>query len=180
MPIGCNCCTDSCPKILSRSRNRKRGAVFQGKASRSWLCSPRWDVTSPRNAEFVAAHAPSRGRHKGFGSESWNREESTDTKLFTWFSKNVLHDCDGDPLRRTRYLLTLLSLMSKPSLNNSPWIFGAPQSGFSRLMRRMSWRSSWERTGRPGRPCREAGRIRTCSGKSTAVPSTNFPKLTLI
>jgi len=85
-----------------------------------------------------------------------NREgESTETKLFTWwFSKNALHDCDGDPLRRTRYLLTLVSLMSKPSLSNSPWILGAPQSGFSRLMRRMSWRTSKETAGRPGRPCR--------------------------
>jgi len=61
-------------------------------------------------------------------------------KLFTWFSKNILHHCDGDPLRRTRYLLTLVSLMSKPSLSKSPWIFGAPQGGFSRPMRQMSLR----------------------------------------
>ena len=47
-------------------------------------------------------------------------KKSTDTKLFTWFSKNVFHDFDGDPLPRTRYLLTLVSLMSKPSLSNSP------------------------------------------------------------
>src|SRR4051812_41661761 len=36
MPIAFSCCTNSCPKMRSRSRKRKRGAVSQGKASLSW------------------------------------------------------------------------------------------------------------------------------------------------
>jgi hypothetical protein len=40
------------------------------------------------------------------------------------------------------YLATLDYATSNPSLSNSPWIRGAPQSGFSTLNRWISARSS--------------------------------------
>jgi hypothetical protein len=53
----------------------------------------------------------------------------------------------GGIRRRTIYLLTLVSPMSMPSVSSSPWLRGAPQSGFSRLMRRIRSRMSRERVG---------------------------------
>src|SRR5215470_5969911 len=44
--------------------------------------------------------------------------------------------------------------MSMPSLNNSPWMRGAPQIGFSRLILRISCRISLDTGGRPGWPRR--------------------------
>jgi hypothetical protein len=43
-----------------------------------------------------------------------------ETILFMWFSRKVLHVWDGGLLRRTMYLLTLVSPMSMPSLSSSP------------------------------------------------------------
>ena len=40
------------------------------------------------------------------------------------------------------YLETVDSAISKPSFSNSPWMRGAPHSGFSLFIRRMSSRSS--------------------------------------
>ena len=55
---------------------------------------------------------------------------------------------------RAMYLPTLVSPMSMPSLSNSPWKRGAPQSGFSRLILRISCRISLDTGGRPGWPRR--------------------------
>jgi hypothetical protein len=52
------------------------------------------------------------------------------------------------------YLLTLVSPISIPSFSSSPWIFGTPQSGFSRLIVRIS-----PRTLPQSRTARLAGRI---------------------
>src|ERR1700681_1017976 len=52
--------------------------------------------------------------------------------------KKVFQPCDGGRRRRTIYLPTVDSATSIPSINNSPWIRGAPHSGFSRFMRRIS------------------------------------------
>ena len=46
-------------------------------------------------------------------------------------------------------LPTVDSATSIPSINNSPWIRGAPHSGFSRLIRRISARISESILGRP-------------------------------
>jgi hypothetical protein len=35
-----------------------------------------------------------------------NRKKSAETMSFRWFSRNVLRLCEGDPLCRTKYLLT--------------------------------------------------------------------------
>jgi hypothetical protein len=44
--------------------------------------------------------------------------------------------------------------MSMPSLSSSPWMRGAPHSGLSRLIWRISFRASWQTGGRPGWPRR--------------------------
>src|SRR5258708_34565130 len=90
---------------------------------------------------------------------TWNRmvgtvKKSMDTVLFTWFSMKVRHVCEGGFRRRTRYLLTLVSPMSMPSLRSSPWMRGAPHRGFSRLILRISLRTSFDTGGRPGWPWR--------------------------
>jgi hypothetical protein len=63
----------------------------------------------------------------------------------------VFHPCDGGPRRRTKYLATVDWAISMPSLSNSPWIPGAPHSGFSRLIRRTRLRTLADRAGRPTR-----------------------------
>ncbi len=52
------------------------------------------------------------------------------------------------------YLLALVSPMSMSSFSSSPCIFGAPQSGFSRLIARVCSRTSPGTVGRPGLPRR--------------------------
>src|SRR6202035_5692124 len=52
------------------------------------------------------------------------------------------------------YLATLVSLISMPSFSNSPWMWGEPHSGFSRLILRIRSRTSRETAGRPTRPWR--------------------------
>jgi hypothetical protein len=46
-------------------------------------------------------------------------------------------------------LATLDCATSNPSLSSSPWMRGAPQSGFSMLIRRINTRSSVSICGRP-------------------------------
>jgi hypothetical protein len=48
----------------------------------------------------------------------------------------------GGARRLTMYLATLDCATSNPSLSSSPWMRGAPQSGFSMLIRRIGARSS--------------------------------------
>jgi hypothetical protein len=81
-------------------------------------------------------------------------KKSIDTVVFTWFSRKVRHVCEGGFRRRIRYLLTLVSPTSMPSLRSSPWMRGAPQSGFSRLIFRISLRTSFDTAGRPRGPRR--------------------------
>jgi hypothetical protein len=59
-----------------------------------------------------------------------------------WLCRKVRHPWLGGPRRLTMYLATLDCATSNPSLSSSPWMRGAPQSGFSMLIRRISARSS--------------------------------------
>jgi hypothetical protein len=68
--------------------------------------------------------------------------------------RKVRQVCDRGLRCRSLYLPTLVSLMSMPSLSNSPWIGDAPQRGFSRRRRRIRSRTSRERPGRPDFPQR--------------------------
>src|ERR1700679_1004622 len=52
-----------------------------------------------------------------------------------WFRKKVRHPWLGGPRRLAMYLATLDCAISNPSLSSSPWMRGAPQSGFSMLIR---------------------------------------------
>src|ERR1700693_4926328 len=69
-------------------------------------------------------------------------KKSTETICWTWLSRNDRQVWLGDFRGRTIYLLTLVSPMSIPSLSNSPWMRGAPQSGLARLFRQFSWNQS--------------------------------------
>jgi DNA-binding transcriptional LysR family regulator len=62
--------------------------------------------------------------------------------------KKVRHPWLGDARRLTMYLATLDCATSNPSLSSSPWMRGAPQSGFSTLIRRINTRSSMSICGR--------------------------------
>ena len=47
-------------------------------------------------------------------------KKSTETMLFTWFSRKVRHVCDGGFRLCTMYLPTLVSPISMLSLRSSP------------------------------------------------------------
>jgi hypothetical protein len=66
-----------------------------------------------------------------------------------WLRKKVRHPWLGGPRRLTMYLATLDYATSNPSLSSSPWMRGAPQSGFSMLIRRINPRSTVSICGRP-------------------------------
>src|ERR1700680_883037 len=65
--------------------------------------------------------------------------------------KKVRHPWLGGPRRLTMYLATLDCATSNPSLSSSPGMRGAPQSGFSTFIRRISTRRSVSICGRPPR-----------------------------
>jgi hypothetical protein len=66
-----------------------------------------------------------------------------------WLRRKVCHPWLGGPRRLTMYLATLDWATSNPSLSSSPWMRGAPQSGFSMLIRRINRRRSVSICGRP-------------------------------
>src|SRR6266567_4652001 len=68
-----------------------------------------------------------------------------------WLRRKVSHPWEGGQDRLTMYFATLDSATSKPSLSSSPWIRGAPHSGLSTLIRRISARRSASTCGRPPR-----------------------------
>src|SRR6476619_5089961 len=74
-----------------------------------------------------------------------------------WLRRNVFHPCEGGPLLRAIYLVTLVWPISMPSLRSSPWILGAPHNGLAMLFSRISRRISNDTVGRPQR-CRESQR----------------------
>jgi hypothetical protein len=77
--------------------------------------------------------------------------KSIDAMQSVWLRKKVFHPCDGGRLGLTMYFATVVCPISIPSMRSSPWIRGAPQSGFATLMSRMSSRISIGVFGRPPR-----------------------------
>src|ERR1035437_492442 len=75
-------------------------------------------------------------------------KKSIETVVFRWFSRKVRHICEGGFRRSTMYLLTLVSPTSMPSLRSSPGMRGDPQSVFSRIIFRISLRTSFDTGGR--------------------------------
>jgi hypothetical protein len=80
-------------------------------------------------------------------TDSWNKSIAATSDA--WLRKKVRHPWLGGPRRLTMYLATLDCATSNPSLSSSPWMRGAPQSGFSTLIRRINTRSSVSICGRP-------------------------------
>jgi hypothetical protein len=74
-------------------------------------------------------------------AESLGRDRKGAVELLDMFW-NVRQPWLGGLQRLTMYLATLDCATSKPSFSSSPWIRGAPQSGFSMLIRRISARRS--------------------------------------
>src|SRR6202022_2608109 len=66
-----------------------------------------------------------------------------------WLRKKVRHPWPGGPRRLTMYLAAPDCATPNPSLSSSPWMRGAPQSGFSTHIRRINPRSSVSICGRP-------------------------------
>src|SRR6266480_1752069 len=72
------------------------------------------------------------------------------------------------------YFATVVCPTSMPSLSSSPWIRGAPQSGFATLMSRMSWRMS---AGVFGRPPARSGFPAPIGSEPSAVPADHRLRL---
>src|SRR5471032_2290683 len=77
--------------------------------------------------------------------------KSIDAIPSAWLRRNVFQPWDGGLLRVAMYLATEVWPTSMPSLRSSPWILGAPQSGFATLISRISWRISSGTFGLPTR-----------------------------
>ena len=68
-----------------------------------------------------------------------------------WLRKNVFHVWPDPGRRLAMYLATVDCATSIPSFSSSPWMRGAPHSGFSTLIRRIRLRTSIGTLGRPPR-----------------------------
>ena len=84
---------------------------------------------------------------------------STAAVLCRWLCRNERHVAEGIFGRHGRYLPTVAWLMSKPSLSSSPWMRGAPHSGFAWLILQISLRISRAILGRPGGVIAAASRV---------------------
>ena len=74
----------------------------------------------------------------------------TDTSR-TWLSRNAFQVCElWRGLALPMYRETVASDTSIPSIPSSPWILGAPHSGFASAMQRIKSRSDLSILGRPG------------------------------
>src|SRR5262249_17397204 len=72
------------------------------------------------------------------------------TNVLAWLFRKVRQVCEGGLRCRTMYLATLVSPMVMPNLSSSPWMWGAPHRGLSRLICRIKSRTSRGTAGRPG------------------------------
>src|SRR5216684_8298771 len=84
-------------------------------------------------------------------TDSWNNEQIHGGNVRRVVAQEGSPSLAGWPRRSTMYLATLDCAISNPSLSSSPWMRGAPQSGFSTLIRRINTRISVSICGRPPR-----------------------------
>lgn len=98
-------------------------------------------------------------------------KKSIDTRAATWLARNVRHVWGGRGRRRRRKRETVCSEMSMQSCAISPWIRGAPQSGFAALICSRSVRRAASVVGRPGRDCRERAVQRRRSHNAIGLPN---------
>jgi hypothetical protein len=122
------------------------------KCLRYLTCNPfcRW-ICCDVGPEEVSAEPDDDEGIEQVETDSWNNEQVLAAMSGAWLRKKVRHPWLGGPRRLTMYLATLDWATSIPSLSSSPWMRGAPQSGFSTLIRRTNARSSVSICGRP--PC---------------------------
>src|ERR1700675_3988912 len=83
-------------------------------------------------------------------TDSWNNEQVHGGNVRRVVTQEGSPSLAGRPPPFDHmYLATLDCATSNPSLSSSPWMRGAPQSGFSTLIRRINTRSSVSICGRP-------------------------------
>src|SRR5215469_595678 len=92
-------------------------------------------------------------------------KKSTETNVLAWLLRKVRQVCEGGLRCRTIYLATLVSLMVMPNFSSSPWMWGTPHRGLSRLICRIKSRTSRGTAGRPGLP-RRTFQIQNSGGRS--------------
>src|SRR6266403_2297428 len=80
--------------------------------------------------------------------DSWNNEQVHGGDVRRVVTQEGSPSLAGRP-PSFMYLATLDCAISNPSLSSSPWMRGAPQSGFSTLIRRINTRSAVSICGRP-------------------------------
>src|SRR6516165_12062883 len=90
---------------------------------------------------------------------TWKRivgtvKKSTETNVLAWLFRKVRQVCEGGLRCRTIYLATLVSPMVTANLSSSPWMWGAPHRGLSRLICRDQIADLAGTAGRPGLPRR--------------------------
>src|SRR5439155_1447817 len=127
-----------------RSRIRYRGPSSSAHASSSWRavhsavgCSVTLKCTSRRRL-WVSTTSTDRTRKVAVGIV----KKSNAIRSGAWFFKNVRHACDGGLRGRIMYFDTVACETVRPSFSSSPWILGAPHSGFARLICRIRSRRS--------------------------------------
>src|SRR5467141_3698853 len=84
-------------------------------------------------------------------ADSWNNEQVHGGNVRRVVTQEGSPSLAGWPPPIDHVLATLDCATSNPSLSSSPWMRGAPQSGFSTLTRRINTRSPVSICGRP--PC---------------------------
>src|SRR5436309_8923840 len=132
---------------------RYRGPSSSAHASSSWRavhsavgCSVTLKCTSRRRL-WVSTTSTDRTRKVAVGIV----KKSNAIRSGAWFFKNVRHACDGGLRGRIMYFDTVACETIRPSFSSSPWILGAPHSGFARLICRIRSRRSLPIAGRPHR-----------------------------
>src|SRR5215467_2315092 len=147
---------NSSPKILSRSRSRYREICSNGNASPQLLRGP----LRGRVSGYVKVHYPTplMRQHQKYvqhlEADRGHAEEIDRDQFLAWLFRKVRQVCEGGLRCRTMYLATLVSQMVMPNLSSSPWMWGAPHRGLSRLICRIKSRTSRGTAGRPGLPRR--------------------------
>src|SRR5216684_2504932 len=128
-------------------------SLIPGKGLRYLTCNPfcRRICCDVDPDEVSAAEPDDDEGIKQVETDRWNHDRSMAAMSGAWLRKKVRHPWLGGPRRSTMYLATLDCAISNPSLSSSPWMRGAPQSGFSTLIRRINTRISVSICGRP--PC---------------------------
>ena len=144
-------CATECPVIVSRTRHV--GALSQGKSLRDLprqpLCRRTRRNRTPK--QFSPAMPKHHKRKQLLELTVGTTKRSIDAIPSAWLRRKVFHVCDGRPRRGTMYFETVDWATPMPSLSSSPWMGGALQSGFSKLILKIRSRTSLSICDRPPR-----------------------------